>query len=301
MQAVEAGATAQATVADSVAKRPLRGPAGEFVFGSETQGVMLSDEQIASMTSAELMAWQTQQSKDQFKDLLKNPFGSKKAPPPPMAPVSSAPVDRARQIDLERVARDAARRPYLAEHRPPVVFSRLATRSKTQIEEVTAYLASSGLAGRPDLVYGVYRVPDHISPGHCVAIAGASSSGTSCMHPPAGRRRRRTCRSRRGSTARRVGSTGGSANRRSPTRSWHSPTSQSSGVGPERCLGIARSLEIRSIGGGDGETSHTISRVTGVHAFHPAGLGAGASRPDEAGDAARCARRARRTASTWSR
>ena len=65
-------------MADSVAKRPLRGPAGEFVFGSETQGVMLSDEQIASMTSAELMAWQTQQSKDQFKDLLKNPFGARR-------------------------------------------------------------------------------------------------------------------------------------------------------------------------------------------------------------------------------
>ena len=82
-----------------------------------------------------------------------------------MAPTGSAPVDRAQQIEIERAARDAARRPYLAEHRPPVVFARLATRSKTQIEEVTAYLASSGLAGRPDLVYGLYRVPDHISPG----------------------------------------------------------------------------------------------------------------------------------------
>lgn len=33
------------------------------------------------------------------------------------------------------------------------------------MQEVTSYLASSGLAARPDLVYGVYRVPDHIHPG----------------------------------------------------------------------------------------------------------------------------------------
>jgi hypothetical protein len=237
---------------------------------------MPSDEQIASMTSAELMAWQTQQSKDQFKDLLKNPFGSKKAPPPPMAPVSSAPVDRARQIDLERVARDAARRPYLAEHRPPVVFSRLATRSKTQIEEVTAYLASSGLAGRPDLVYGVYRVPDHISPGALRGDRGRVVEWDIVHASPGGQ----------------------AATSNVPVVAWFDGAERwvdrrigepsvadeelalayltSSGVGPERCLGIARSLEIRSIGGGDGETSHTISRVTGVHALHPAGLGAGA-------------------------
>ena len=47
------------------------------------------------------------------------------------------------------------------------------------------------------------------------------------------------------------------------------------GIGPEQCLGIARVLAIRSEGGGEGETSYTFSRVTGVHVFHPAGLGAG--------------------------
>jgi hypothetical protein len=112
-QAVEAQASARAMVADSVGKRPLRGAAGEFVYGSETQGVMLSEEQIASMSSAELMAWQTQQSKDQFKDLLKNPVGGKKAPPPPMAPVGPADPNSCRPVPGPRPhqPRLAARRP----------------------------------------------------------------------------------------------------------------------------------------------------------------------------------------------
>ena len=95
-----------------------------------------------------------------------------------MAPADSTPVDRGQQIEVERAARDAVRRPYLAEHRPAVVFARLATRSKTQIEEVTAYLASSGIAARPDLVYGIYRVPDHISPGSLLGDRGRGAIGT---------------------------------------------------------------------------------------------------------------------------
>ncbi len=48
------------------------------------------------------------------------------------------------------------------------------------------------------------------------------------------------------------------------------------GAGPERCLGIARSLDISQAGGGEEGASYTITRVTGVWAFHPAGLRAGA-------------------------
>lgn len=85
------------------------------------------------------------------------------------------------------------RQPYLAEHRPPVVFAP-ATRGKTQIEEVATYLASSGLVARPDLVYGLYRVPDRISP----ALGGSENGrarrvGTWCM-PPQSRLHHRRCR-----------------------------------------------------------------------------------------------------------
>src|SRR6185503_4162304 len=62
----------------------------------------------------------------------------------------------------ERVARDELRAPYLAPDRRPVRITRVATRGKSQLREIADYLASSGLAGRPDLVYGAYRVPDLI-------------------------------------------------------------------------------------------------------------------------------------------
>src|SRR5215213_8930465 len=64
----------------------------------------------------------------------------------------------------ERAARDETRAPYLAPDRPSVRITRVATRGKTQVHDVADHLASSGLAGRPDLVYGAYRVPDLISP-----------------------------------------------------------------------------------------------------------------------------------------
>jgi hypothetical protein len=64
----------------------------------------------------------------------------------------------------ERAARDELRAPYLAPDRSPVRITRVATRGKTQLPEVADYLGSSGLAARPDLVYGAYRVPDFINP-----------------------------------------------------------------------------------------------------------------------------------------
>ena len=62
----------------------------------------------------------------------------------------------------EHAARDAARAAYLAPGRHPVRFTRIATPGAAQIAEVGARLAASGLAARPDLVYGAYRVPDLI-------------------------------------------------------------------------------------------------------------------------------------------
>ena len=65
----------------------------------------------------------------------------------------------------ERAARDETRAQYLAPGRQPVRITRVATRGKTQLREVADYLGSSGLAARPELVYGAYRVPDLISAG----------------------------------------------------------------------------------------------------------------------------------------
>ena len=74
------------------------------------------------------------------------------------------PVAWEEQRKLERAARDEIRAEYLAADRSPVRIARVATRGKTQLREVADYLGSSGLAGRPDLVYGAYRVPDLIRP-----------------------------------------------------------------------------------------------------------------------------------------
>lgn len=46
-----------------------------------------------------------------------------------------------------------------------MTFTRIATRASTQIDDVAAHLTSSGLAARPELVFGLYPVPDHIGHG----------------------------------------------------------------------------------------------------------------------------------------
>ena len=74
------------------------------------------------------------------------------------------PAEWERVMRAELAARAAAREPYLAPVRSPLRISRFVTRGATQGEEVAAHLAACGLAGRPDLVYGVYRVPDRIRP-----------------------------------------------------------------------------------------------------------------------------------------
>lgn len=61
-------------------------------------------------------------------------------------------------------ARTAARAPYRSAHAPAVTITRFATRGKSQLDDALAFLRSSGLAARPDLVHGIYRVPDRISP-----------------------------------------------------------------------------------------------------------------------------------------
>jgi hypothetical protein len=251
--------------------RALLGPAAEYVYGPTAD--TLTPEQMAAMSGADMLDHSMQQTEEQFKDLLKNPFGGRKAPPPPMAP-PSGPVDRATQAAAERAARDTARAPYLAPEPAPVAFARLATRGKTQVEEVASYLASSGLAARPDLVYGVYRVPDHIHPGSLRGERGGMiewdiiHAATEAL-PPA-----RSAPSVAAFTgtdrwvARRVGE---------PSvldEDLALAYLDQAGIGPEQCLGIARHLSIRNHGGGDDGIGITLSLVTGVNVLQPAGAGA---------------------------
>jgi hypothetical protein len=83
--------------------------------------------------------------------------GIEKAPEPPPRIEDDAEWERVMRADL--AIRDTAREPYLAPERSPLRISRLVAEGA---DDVARHLAASGLAGRPELVYGVYRVPDRV-------------------------------------------------------------------------------------------------------------------------------------------
>ena len=84
--------------------------------------------------------------------------GIETAPEPPPRIEDAAEWDRVMRADL--AVRDAAREPYLAPARSPLRISRFVADGG---DDVARHLAASGLAGRPELVYGVYRVPDRVA------------------------------------------------------------------------------------------------------------------------------------------
>jgi len=156
----QANAAQEQAIAQSEAHRVLDGPAGDFLYGPSATA------QMAALQTGGIKGALSMSAK-QFGKEMKSSYGSD---------VAKHEKDRglAAQIGAqERAARDAARAPYLAPDRWPVQISRVATRGSTQVDEVIAFLRSSGLGARPDLVYGVYRVPDRISP----AITPSSERG----------------------------------------------------------------------------------------------------------------------------
>lgn len=191
-------------------------------------------------------------------------------------PEIADPAQRRAIADAERAARDAARAPYVAAERSPVVFTRIATTGGTQFDELAGQLAATGLAARPDLVFGVYRVPDRIDPkkpgaekGRVVEwdVVHAPSSRLPAAAPPVRVRfdgetrwvRRRT---------------------REPSvldedlaLAWLA----SAGIGPEHCLGVAREVVMQSSDGWFGEsdlahaTADVYGRVEGVSVLLAAG------------------------------
>jgi hypothetical protein len=167
-----------------------------------------------------------------------------------------------RQRELERAARDEARAPHLSPARLPVCITRIATRPGTQVREVAEYLGSSGLAARPELVFGAYRVPDVISPGR---LAGEPIVEWDIVHaaeaalPPS-----------RPASVLSLGARDLLV-LRAPGKP--SPLDEDvaidvlarAGVGPERVLAIARDVSIARTGGDDGHPLRIQATVTGVH------------------------------------
>jgi hypothetical protein len=140
--------------------RVLDGPAGRYLYGTQLGDISSPVElqaRIAEHGALDVVSELRAQRTGEFKQALRQTFNRDEVPQ------EKDPGERARIAASERAARDAARAPYTASSSGPIVMTRLATRGATQLEEVLAHLASSGLAARPDLVYGVYRVPDRIS------------------------------------------------------------------------------------------------------------------------------------------
>jgi hypothetical protein len=147
----QVAAAQEESYALSDAMRVLDGPAGDFLYGksAQEQQAILAEQGIGGVWGM---------AKESLADSAKGIYGGD---------LAKHEKDRelaARIGAEERAQRDAAKAPYLAPERWPVQTSRIATRGGTQVEEVAAFLQSSGLSDRPDLVYGVYRVPDRISP-----------------------------------------------------------------------------------------------------------------------------------------
>lgn len=223
------------------------------------------------MTSVDIGA-QLSQAADGFKQALRETVKGRPAPLPPMPPVSADPAE---QSAHERAWRDEARTPYLAPERSPVVLTRIATDRKRPAQELAAWLGTSGLAARPDLVYGVARVPDHVPGG--LGISRAAIVEWEIVHaaqaalPPAPPADVIEFDARETWAARRPGE---------PSvldEDLGLDYLRAADLGPEQCLGIARRVGVDASGGGDESSSpRVLVGITGVLVLHPAGLAVGA-------------------------
>ena len=182
------------------------------------------------------------------------------------------PAEWERVMRAELAPRNAAREPYLAPDRPPLRISRIVTRGKTQAKDVAEHLAACGLAARPDLVYGLYRVPDRIRPsagpeGRRVVEWDIVHAATAPL-PPADTPADVYFDAEATWVARRIGE---------PSildEDLALAYLERAGIGPELTLGIARHVTIDPRGGDtESSDSRMTGRVRGVHAFHPRSVG----------------------------
>jgi hypothetical protein len=190
------------------------------------------------------------------------------------------PEQRRLIVESERAARGNGRRPYLAPDRTTPVLTRIATRGNTQFDDLADHLAQSGLAARPDLVFGVYRVPDRLDPKTPGTDAGQVAewdivhTGVHAPNPGA-----RSCSAARAGSLRRRGTL--------VSRRKGDPAVQdkdlalawmaAAGIDPGRCLGIPREVVMRRtdswLSGDDlgNDSSDVYARVLGVSVIDGAG------------------------------
>ncbi len=247
--------------------RILGGPAGRYVYGagmSDLSSPEAVEARIAEVGPLAAMNELRALQKGEFKDGLRQAFNRDKVPQ------LKDPAERAAAAAAERAARDEARAPYRAADPPAVTISRLATRGETQLAELLDHLQASGLATRPDRVFGVYRVPDRISQGLTPHSERGRVVEWDVVHAPLDgsvtpSAERPVATSFVGAeqwVARRVGD---------PAvldEELAVAFCVEAGIGPERCLGVARISEFRAMQSGE-ESPPVRTLVRGVVALHP--------------------------------
>ena len=181
----------------------------------------------------------------------------------PKQAVLDDPAAWERQMLAELAARDQMRAPYLAPGRPRAQIMRVGTRPGKQMTDLAEQLGRSGLAARPDLVHGAYRVPDLIGPGR---LGGEPLVEWDVVHradaplPPAPPPAHLTLDAREGWVRRAPGEP------RPLDEDVVLDILARAGVGPERTLAIARDVAIEKRGGGDDSSNMRIDAyVRGVH------------------------------------
>jgi hypothetical protein len=245
--------------------RVLDGPAGRWLYGIGMDDIGSPDEINAQI--AEKGAWAVVQEmrakqKGEFKTALKQSFNISDVKQ------EKDPGARVRIASDERAARDAARAPYNAPEAVEIAFSRIATRGGTQIEELLAYLRESGLAARPDHVFGVYRVPDRISGPLTPHSENGRVVEWEVVHVPldAGPADVPLEVTSFVATDRWVGRGAGDPSILDEDLALEYCVR--AGIGPELCLGLARVSEFRTLRIGP-EDDNLRSIVKGVVAIHP--------------------------------
>ncbi len=264
MRRVEEGrAQSQAAWGENKARegelRVLGGPAGQYLYGAGMDDFGTPDElerlfaeKGVLAATAELRA----KRKGEFKNAVKQSFNVSPVPQ------ISDPAQRTFVSGQERAARDAALAPYVSPTAAEVRIDRIATRGETQLAEVLARPLA------PERTFGVYRVPDRISgpltshsekrrvvewdivysPGEAPAVPLVATSFVAEAHW----------------VARRAGE---------PSvldEDLALAFCLAAGIGPERCAGLARISEFRTLAGyNDGESSGPLRTIVrGIVALH---------------------------------
>ena len=238
--------------------RPLSGPAGHFLYGAdprETSAQLHQTLQQGGLKEYMKASWKATSASTREQEARES------MDPQPVS------EDHAQQVQHEWSVRERARAPYLAPARFPVLFTRIATRVDDAPDAVRTHLARSGLAARPELVFGVYPVPDHI--GHGLTRGKKRYQEWDVVHaarePLA--------------PAAEPAVTFVDAGQQWVARASGDPSVldedlaitllMAAGVGPERCTGIARAHRTAAGGGGEDTESYVMANIAGTFVCHP--------------------------------